>query len=169
MERVMIDIETLGLEPGAVVLSIGAVRFTPHEITEEFYRNIDLQSSMDAGLGVDPETLDWWLQEERLEASDCLTGGEPLEDSLRALAAFVNGCNEYWANSPAMDLSVLEAAYAAVGMEEPWNYDEERDQRTIEALAPDDYTPPRFEGTEHNALDDARHQARVVGGILQEL
>jgi len=163
----MIDIETLGLEPGCIVLSIGAVTFDKNGVHEEFYCNIDMKSCDKVGLDVDVNTLQWWLEQGE-EAQSCLIGGIPLETALNQFTKFYveNGCSEIWANSPAMDCSVLEKAYEAVGLEEPWNYDEERDYRTLEILGS---TPDIKKGVAHNALDDAKYQAKVAMIILRNL
>jgi len=55
--RIMLDIETLGLEAGAAILSIGAVKFDTDGLGAEFSGEIDLESCQDAGLAIDAETL----------------------------------------------------------------------------------------------------------------
>lgn len=165
-ERVMVDIETLGLEPGAAILSIGAVRFDTDGVGATFERNIDLESCQDAGLTIDAGTLEWWLQQDT-DAQHVLTGGEPLADALGDFKAFYEFADEIWANSPAFDCEHLAAAYDAVGGSVPWEYYEQRDVRTVLSLpvAPD----IEQEGTEHDALDDAIHQAKAVGQTLAAL
>ncbi|MFP4218806.1 MAG: 3'-5' exonuclease, partial [Salinarchaeum sp.] len=165
-ERVMVDIETLGIEPGAAVLSIGAVTFDTDGIGAQFHRSIDLQSCQDAGLAIDAETLQWWLDQDG-DARAVLTGGDPLADVLAAFTEFVPEDAEVWANGPQFDCEHLEAAYAAVDMDAPWTFRDERDVRTVRALpvAPD----VEQDGTEHDALDDAVYQARIVGEALNRL
>jgi hypothetical protein len=167
----MVDIETLGLERGCVVLSIGAVLFDEVEVYDEdgtFYRNIDMQSCTDRGLEIHTRTLQWWLEQDE-EAQDCLVDGDDLEDVLRRFSLWYDGndVSEIWANSPAMDCEVLEGAYDACGMDEPWEYHEERDMRTIESIAGD---VPKVEAeVKHNALDDAIRQATTVSQILSQI
>jgi len=165
--QVMVDIETLGLDPGSVVLSIGATKWTRDEIIDIFYVNIDLESCTDHGLEIDPRTLSWWLEQDS-EAQDCLTGGIPLEDALSQFDDFYDA-DYVWANSPAMDCSVLEAAYESVGRDEPWDYDEERDLRTLEHLCDNLEEAKNDEGVEHNARDDAVRQTRLAQKILRDL
>jgi DNA polymerase III epsilon subunit-like protein len=86
-DRVMVDIETLGLDPGAAILSIGAVRFDTDGLGATFERNIGLESCQEAGLTIDAGTLEWWLQQDA-DAQHVLTGGESLVDALEALAEF---------------------------------------------------------------------------------
>lgn len=165
-ERCMIDIESLGLEPGAAVLSIGAVRFDLDGIGDEFAVNVDLESCQDAGLEIDANTLQWWLSQDG-EVQHILTGGIPLQEALEQLSRFYGDCTEVWANSPAFDCAHLEQAYDAVGIVKPWTYSEERDVRTVVnlELAPD----LEQEGNEHDALHDARYQARGVIETLNKI
>jgi|APHM01.1.fsa_nt_gi hypothetical protein len=165
--RVMLDIETLGTDPGAVVLSVGACVFTPGEdpVRNAFYREIDIASSKDAGLHVDPETADWW-REQGVDVAP-IDGGIALDDALADLSVYVDGADEVWANSPKFDASILEAAYRAVDQSPPWEFWELRDVRTVRALSvcPD----LDHDGREHHALDDATHQAREVAAALARL
>ena len=167
-EHAMIDIETLGTEPGCVVLSIGACRFDPREGVDQretYYEEIDRVSARNAGLEVDPDTLDWWQgQDPDLRPFD---GDTTLWEALFNLTEFLDGAEQYWANSPSFDLKILEAAYKAVDLSPPWRYWEWRDVRTIRDL------PAAVEvsqnGREHHALDDAIHQAREVSLTLRRI
>lgn len=165
-DRVMLDIETLGLEPGAVILSIGAVRFDTDGLGSEFHGNIDLVSCEDAGLTVDADTLQWWLDQDG-EVQHVLTGGEALEDVLEDFGGWYGDAEEVWANSPSFDCRLLEAAYDAVGLESPWNFWSERDFRTLKELPV--AAEIEQDGNEHDALDDAKHQARVASDTLSWL
>lgn len=162
----MIDIETLGLEPGSVILSIGAVKFDLDGLGEEWSCSVDLESCQESGLQIDANTLEWWLSQES-EVQHILTGGVPLTEALEQLSRFYGDCTEVWANSPAFDCSHLEHAYDAVGIVQPWTYSEKRDVRTIVNLpvAPD----MEQDGNEHDALDDARYQAKAVIATLENL
>ena len=165
-DRVMVDIETLGLEPGCVVLSIGAVRFGAGELGDQFYRSINRESCEAAGLTVDGGTLEWW-QDQSEEAREVLTGGDDLEDVLREFVMWIDGADEVWANSPSFDCEVLVAAGKAVGVPMTWEYYEERDFRTLSDLP----LAPQVDqdGVEHNALDDAKHQAHVAAATLKRV
>jgi len=165
-DRVMIDIETLGLEAGCVVLSIGAVRFGAGELGETFYRSVSRESCEAAGLTVDDGTLEWW-QDRSEEARQQLDGGDDLEDVLGEFTEWIAGADEVWANSPSFDCDVLVAAGKAVGVSMPWEYYDERDYRTLKKLPP----APRADqgGVKHNALDDAKHQAYVASVTLQRI
>lgn len=167
-ERVMIDIETLGTDPGAAIVSIGAVRFSISEgITDELFVSVDIESCQQAGLDIDANTLAWWLGQSAA-ARDQLSGGDGLEAALGDLRAFVGGAGEVWANSPSFDLEILAAAYDAVGEEPPWQFWAERDYRTCRETLPT-WPDHEQESVEHNAVDDARYQAECLVTALREV
>lgn len=163
LPRVMLDLETLGTEPGCVVLSIGAVRFDTGALGDTFYHSVDRQSCEDVGLDVDDETLEWW-QERDEEVQDVLTGGAPLAEVLDAFTDWYGNADEIWANAPTFDCRILGDAYDAIDEDTPWHYAEERCHRTIDALPVD--VDVEFRGDLHHALDDAMHQARVAARTL---
>lgn len=165
-DRVMLDIETLGLDPGASIVAIGAVRFSESHLGDTFQRSISLTSCENAGLTIDAETLEWWLTQDEL-AKDQLVGGSRLGPVLRDFAEWYDNVDEIWANSPSFDCEILSAAYDAVGLEQPWNFWAERDFRTLESF---DFAPePEQAGVEHDALDDAVHQAEIASETLARL
>jgi DNA polymerase III epsilon subunit-like protein len=173
---IMIDLETLGTEPGCVILSIGAVCAEDSESPlSEFYAVVRLQSSVEAGFDVSPDTLLWWFKQD--EAARAAVFGEAamssaldLRTALKGLDYFISLARprsvEVWANPASFDLEILKAAYAKVGMPLPWQWHEVRCYRTLKrtlAFVPEDV----FSGTKHNALDDARHQMRHLHKMLK--
>jgi len=164
--RMMVDIETLGLEPGSAILSIGAVQFTEDGLEEEFYAEVSLESCQEAGLEIDADTLEWWLGQDD-EVTGILTGGDDLTHVLDEFRLWFPDDAEVWANSPSFDCEHLGVAFDAVGMSEPWAFYDERDVRTLKSLP--GAANVEMEGNEHDALDDAKHQARFVVETLQNL
>jgi hypothetical protein len=162
----MVDLETLALSRGAVILSVGACRWSTDGIHDEFYRSVDRDSCEDVGLTVDDDTLDWWKQQDD-DVRDVLTGGDPIGDVLTDFSDFYGEADEIWANSPSFDCVILEAAYEAVGNDVPWTHKHERDYRTLRSL-PVDVEVERG-GAKHDALDDARYQARVAAETIGQL
>jgi DNA polymerase III epsilon subunit-like protein len=172
----MVDIETLGREPGCAIVEIGAVEFvagpvvgddTDDPIGATFATSVGLESCQAAGLDIDAGTLAWWLEQDA-SAREQLQGGETLSRALRGFREFVQGTDEIWANSPAFDVAILEAAFEAVGLSVPWRYWQARDYRTMREVlsASGDWPAREQSGTDHNALDDARYQARCLSDGL---
>jgi len=158
-ERVMLDIETLGTEPGCAIVSIGAVWFGPDGIIDDWYYSIDPESCQLHGLTIDAETMLWWLDQDAV-VREQLTGGDAVDVALWRLATDIGfkSDTEIWACPPAFDCSVLEAAYDHINLDVPWEHWQRRCYRSIR----EEVGLPELdrEGDHHNALDDARHQAR---------
>lgn len=172
--RVMVDIETLGTEPGAAIVSIGAIPFDEDGIRADdgFYEEIDLVSCESWGLSIDADTLQWWLGQSD-EAREVLTGGggEDLAGVIADFATWFNDvdADEVWANSPSFDCRLLEAAFDAVGVDTPWDFWQERDFRTLKNLPAFVYVEREDGDVEHNAIDDAALQARAASKTLQSI
>lgn len=159
----MVDIETLGTEPGSVILSIGAVKFGDGENTE-WHRSIDLESAVSYGLSIEGDTLNWWLDQPNFE--EVIKGGDPLDKVLSDFVWFYGTADEVWANSPSFDLRIMDAAFDAVNMEAPWDYWEERDFRTLKAL-PGYGAVDKTKLAEHHALEDAKRQAAITEELFE--
>jgi len=170
MTRAMLDIETLATTPDAAIVSIGAVTFSTDAdpIDEEFHVSISTDSCREHGRRVERDTVDWWRRQPE-GAQRILEGGRSLGAALAELARFLRNAGEVWAKGPAFDCVILESAYRALDCEvaAPWDYYQRRDVRTLRKVStawPDDR---EHEGTQHDALDDARHQARCVAECLR--
>ncbi|MDN1902698.1 exonuclease, partial [Escherichia coli] len=79
--HLMIDLETMGKNPDAPIISIGAIFFDPQtgEMGPEFSKTIDLET---AGGVIDRDTIKWWLKQSREAQSAILTDEIPLDDAL---------------------------------------------------------------------------------------
>lgn len=168
-KRVMVDIETVGLDPDSAIVSIGAVGFDRHGTYDTFEVNIDLVSAQEEGLTLDAHTLlDFWLDQDEV-VREALYGGVSLPNALSQFVVWMNesGPDEIWANSPAFDCVILEHALDAVGIEVPWDYYQRRDLRTLDSLPFE--VDVRRQGVEHTALADARYQARVAARYLSKI
>lgn len=167
--HMMIDIETLGSRPGSVIASIGAVAFDPVAGTIEeggFQVCVDIADAQRRGLRIDAATIGWWFKQSP-EARAGLTATEPLllDHALIELALYWRnkGAVHPWSHGAGFDIVLLDSAYFACGMDSPWQYNRVMDCRTVYTLAgvkPKDFFEPG--ATAHNALDDARAQARAV-------
>jgi len=166
--RIMVDIETLGLDVGSAILSIGAVEFDKHNTYDEFYEEICLESNQKKGMDMDASTLTWWLSQD-VEAQQILTGGRRFG---RVLSEFHMWLMQYddpievWANSPAFDCQHLEHAFDKLDITLRWDYYETRDVQAIKEVFG---IEKEMDGQEHHALDDAKHQVKVVQEALQDI
>lgn len=168
----MIDLETLGNRPGCITVSIGAVLFTQFQIIDEFYQLIDPVDAQNRGLIPDAGTIIWWMKQGN-EARAALSDPDnlPLHSALNKFSAWLSheqdpGKITLWANGADFDLPVIIAAYHASGLDVPWRFWNHRCFRTLKNLYdPAKILEPEREGTHHNALADAKHQARHLQEI----
>jgi exodeoxyribonuclease VIII len=171
MKHVMLDLETLGTGDHAAIVQIGACEFDSREIVSTFHRNIRMESEHFGN--IEGDTLRWWMNQSPDAIASVLQS--PLRTPLRtALEDFRSWlvCDRLaiWANSPSFDLRLLRQAYERCGMKPPWKFYQELDHRTIKHLGRLLNVPRlQFEGTKHNALDDAMNQASYLMAVLQEL
>ncbi|EGE6853022.1 exonuclease, partial [Escherichia coli] len=172
-DHLMIDLETMGKNPDAPIISIGAIFFDPQtgDMGPEFSKTIDLET---AGGVIDRDTIKWWLKQSREAQSAIMTDEIPLDDALLQLREFIDENSgeffvQVWGNGANFDNTILRRSYERQGIPCPWRYYNDRDVRTIvelgKAIDFDARTAIPFEGERHNALDDARYQAKYVSAI----
>lgn len=167
--HIMVDLETMGSKPGSAIASIGAVVFDPVAGTlgDEFYRVVSLASCERAGLSFDAGTIMWWLGQSEA-ARSALGGGVELRGALAEFFWWIEhaakgGRLRVWGHGGNFDEPLLSAASRAVSLPTPWRYSEGRCTRTLYELAGVELDRAAPEaGVHHNALDDARLQARAV-------
>lgn len=186
-KHAMIDIETLGRRPGAPVLSIGVVWFDPENNRwkpkhKGFYVKFDFKEVADiCREGLDVETIAWWMKQGDAARHELIddTSTTPLVPGLEALSQFLTHHSEskdlrdvyVWGNSNLFDLGIIQYLYDYFGLDVPWHYSRDMNCRTIEWMAKTFFgiDRPKMEGTAHNALDDARHQARYITQMVQAM
>ncbi len=181
--HVMVDLETMGKKNNAPIVAIGAVVFDPAtgSIGESFYKVVCLESSVNWGAVIDPSTVIWWLKQSS-EARSAIVNDDaiPLLDALLQFREFVSdnvagGSKkaQVWGNGASFDNSILRSSYNCIAEDYPWEYWNDRDVRTMvelgQAISFDPKTTIPFEGSRHNALADAIHQARYVSAIWQRI
>ncbi|EFH4721603.1 3'-5' exoribonuclease [Escherichia coli] len=175
--HLMIDLETMGKNPDAPIIAIGAIFFDPQtgDMGPEFSKTIDLDT---AGGVIDRDVIKWWLKQSREAQSAIMTDEIPLDDALLQLREFIDENSgeffvQVWGNGANFDNVILRRSYERQGIPCPWRYCNDRDVRTIvelgKAIDFDARTAIPFEGERHNALDDARYQAKYVSVIWQKL
>jgi len=171
MQDIMLDLETLGTEPNAIILSIGMVAFDyqNNKLGPEFYTPISVLGSVAAGYQYSDSTLIWWERQTPV-ARGVLA--EALTTAITPYAA-CNSVREYlqqfspdvrvWGNGAAFDNELLRGYLRKHYPVPLWKFWNDRCYRTLNALmaARVEKTDPLASrvGTHHNALDDAKTQA----------
>lgn len=163
--HLMIDIETLGINPHSPIISIGACAFCVKtgKIGRKFHKVVawDIRRFQ-----ADVSTLQWWMKQS--DAARLLVLHEdapPIQHVLIDLNRFIENLDtttstidHVWANGPSFDLVILRNAYSVCHIEEPWKFWCERDVRTAR-----DHIGQKTQPTvAHNALEDAIAQTKDV-------
>jgi exodeoxyribonuclease VIII len=176
---VVIDLETLGTGPDAIITQIGMVEFdiTTGKIGRKYLQNVDAQSCLDLGMKLDLSTLKWWLSQDLRVFKNSLERGLELpavllevNNWLFAVSNKMIGAIYLWGNGASFDNVLLKGAFDRCKYKYPIKYYNDRDMRTIVDLAAIkmDIDPKllknkiEFKGTKHNAVDDCVWEAEVI-------
>lgn len=164
--NLMLDIETLGTGSDAVVISIGAVLFDPltGELGDSFYRALNYQDQIDKNRKPSYDTIKWWLSQSK-EAQEVFNEANvTTSEALVDFYAFCKNVNRLkpWGNGPSFDLTIVETLFKDFGYSElPWSFWNVRCFRTFREYIYDGNETVR-EGVHHNAIDDCKHQIKVI-------
>lgn len=181
-KHVVVDLETMGVSPNAPIISIGAVEFKINEdfsvvnFGRAFYRNVDLQSSLDQGMKIDASTIYWWLRQDGDAREALVAKADSEEDKpvtlYTALTDFTtwfkadgidSADKRIWSRGQDFDIAILRVGYARFGINHPWRYNMARDARTFYDMLgfkPEEVLRPNE--SSHNALADATWEARAI-------
>lgn len=178
-EHLMIDLETFGNKPGAVITEIAAVPFNWNnknvKAEDSFYMKINLQSALKAGLKIQADTLVWWAQQDltvykkMMDQKDAKAIGEVLYEFRGYLQSLYPSTLKVWGNSNRFDLGLLQAAYDTQSQDIPWYFRNERDVRTLVDLYPEIKQNHTWIGTLHNPIDDCLNQIDYVVEIKNKI
>lgn len=163
MNEIMLDLETLGVEPGCVILSIGACFFDRKQIGETFYQVIDLEDSLAKGMSIRPATLKWWFKQSKEALEGISTPGVSLETALHCFSQWVRNHTSnpvVWGNGSDFDNAILAEAYKRIDFPKPWGDFANRCYRTLKNEFPE--VKISRDGVYHHAVDDAINQAEHV-------
>lgn len=168
MSSLMIDIETIGVAPGATILTIAAQSFDPFGTgcyPRHYYARISLESQENRT--IDDSTLEWWATQPAVVQEEAFNdeGRVPLDQALDELGKLIWNSKFLWCQGPTFDCTILEHAYKSYHKPLPWKYYMVRDSRTVFSLWPDQPIPP----TSHHALEDCRRQIGMLQNTLAHL
>lgn len=159
--HLMIDIETLGVTPDAVILTIGAQGFCPYTdryTDATYYERLNLESQDNRHL--DEGTLAWWGKQSADAQEEALGDGNRLDikDALEKLGKVIWKHDEIWVNGLSFDIPILEHAFKQCGLSVPFKYWKTSDTRTVYKLVPE----LGKTGNNHNALADCVNQIDLL-------
>lgn len=168
-DDISIDLETVsGSRINAAIVSIGAVALNRNtgELGPEFHVICDWKA--DSKGHVCAGTLSWWG---RQEPNDVVFSNDiervPLHKALAMLTQWADEHTNpltFWWQRGNMDQQWLERGYDRCAMDCPVHFSQWMDQRT---LCRELCAEVPFQGNKHDALDDAKHQARCLLAAFQ--
>lgn len=182
MKRIMVDLETLGLSPGCIILSLGACTFDTDtgEVGEDvFYQVINRDSCLQSGLRTERAALKWW--EDQSVAARAVLHESINQDTSSPLAIVLGNFNlwikrlqteedelvEIWGNGSDFDNAILQHTYRLLELPTPYTGYNARCYRTLKSIVPS--IKLIRQGTLHNAIDDAMSQAEHTVTIIDSL
>lgn len=177
-KHIMIDLETMGTNSNAPIVSIGAIIFEPETgaLGADFEIVVNLNSSAYYG-EIDASTVQFWLQQSP-EARAIFAKDLPkctLKDALHEFNAWLADIGDkdelcLWGNGKDFDNVILNNAFKACRIRPNFAHWNDLDVRTIVKMGRDilGINPKEDlvrEGVHHSALDDATFQAKYVSVI----
>ena len=176
MMDLMIDLETLGTNTKAPIISIGAVWFDPEsgELGAKYYVTLDVAEQMDSRTRfADASTIKWWMQQDGAAKAVFREDAKPTKYALQnfrdwimstagagAKSKATKKCFP-WGNGSCFDIVLLESIFKDYDIECPWLFYNVMDLRTFRRFVTGGAKVENA-GTAHNALDDAVAQAEYV-------
>jgi len=149
------------------------VFFGPKGLGQQFYHNIDVQSSIDAGLTMSGGAFKWWMGQQGAARQGLFMNPDP-EDIDSVLIGFKQWLHKVgdfqdnvkiWGNGSDFDNVILAKAYQIVlNQDQPWHFWNNRCYRTTCDVLGD--TQRKQQGVHHHALDDAKSQAEHLCKLL---
>lgn len=182
MNHIVVDLETLGTEADAVILSLGAVLFDPHaedtfdSITEDrcFHRavNIDSQLDIPRPRTVNHGTFKFWLNDTSPDARRSLSDSLHIAPVLLDFTTWVRDKCEppkyLWGYGASFDNAILAHALRQFGFSNPFQYRSSLCLRTLVHLAGiGKIEVPQ--AVKHNALADAKCEVLWAQAAVKKL
>jgi len=165
----MLDIETLGTDPNAPVLSAAIVFFDPETETVHESKMFLFSPNDQPDRPINFDTMKWWMDQTKEAAAHWknATPG-PIRAELEAFRQFANKYNVkvWWANSPAFDEVIMSSLFKDFGIQAPWKFWTWRDVRTVKNFLRD-RSPPKNTNA-HDPTADCLAQIELVFRFYSE-
>ncbi len=174
--HIVLDLETLSTDPHAAVASIGAVAMTAQGArVAEFHQAVETVHQH--GRHICPNTCEWWDEQSNEARAASILAPNPAHPT-QALKDFTDWVLQIadpkkvkvWGNGSGFDNVILSSLFKDYPeLEQPWQFWNDRDMRTVLDLHPEAKDVGDFTGVKHNALHDARHEAKQLTKVLQKV
>jgi len=173
----MIDIETLDILPQAAVLSIGVV-YIDHDLnmSDELYIKLDIDEQLGLGSNYftyNLDTLAWWDSQPAHVRDNTFGGTTSIADACKQMYMFFKKRPKamYVARGNDFDFPIIDNLFRQSGRGgKPWKFYHQMDYRTMcNFFPPEFYNLPEENDAQHDALSDAKYQARGMIKMLKTL
>ena len=111
----MIDLETLGVEPDSVIITVGAIKFDPYTDVEPhsgLYLRCDIEEqSEQLGRTIDDNTMEWWTKQPQKIQDEAFGEHKDrvnMDQLTKALNKFCVGVDQLWCQGPLFDYAILQ-------------------------------------------------------------
>lgn len=171
----MIDLETIGTNVDAPIISIGAAFFDIEKKTvgDTFYLVCDVADQIDSKVRfADASTIKWWMSQGNAAKQVFKDGHKPTKEVLELLRQWImthagskatkTNKVKVWGNGSSFDITLMETLFKDYGVDCPWQFYNVMDLRTYRRFVGKGEKVAKLEGTNHNALDDAINQINYV-------
>ena len=138
--RLAISVQSMGLKPGNVVLSLGVVSFNLFEELGNLHVVFNMAEQLKAGLTLDPDTLAWWAETDPDTLLQLIiqTNAEKatLHNTLGRMVHFARdqGCRkstDIWVYRSSFVFPILKRLCEAAGAEWAFHHNAEQDYGTL--------------------------------------
>lgn len=157
---VMLDLETFATTNDALIVSVGAVKFTKNKVLkDELYQVLRYTDDTYKQFNIDPFTVRWWLtQHEDARLAVAHPNTElTARDQLLIVNDFIQGTAGVFGNGATFDNVILRNALKVFNITPSWSFKNDKCYRTIKQIYPTEELE-RI-GTHHHPVDDAKTQA----------
>lgn len=176
MKHIMIDIETLGLRPDAVITEVAAVMWDTKtdSITHLCnVRNLNVREQMSMGRTISPGTLSWAVNTRDYEVTQLHTDYSYSDLNLADLRAALKlhvTCDTdtlVWSKGVVFDIAKLESLYYNNPSDVPWTYKQVMCFRTLlRQYNSEDTLNILSACAKHTAAEDAYDQLTMLRRII---
>ena len=171
--HLMIDLETLGDSPDAMVAEAGYAVFDPHQTNVEFFGSwhLNLEEQM-FKREVNINVIQWWLKQNEAAREKIALNRDrvPVEEFLLEFSQLDwQNYEGVWSHGLAYDIPILTHLFKQYHREVPWHFWVTRDTRTIFWLAKLGKTDLFVPEISHSAVHDAIAQARSIQKAFQSI
>lgn len=172
--HIVLDLETLGTNRNAPILSVGMVIISDMEIKARCYAVLDVvEQEQLFGRKADAATEKWWREqlkttEGKIAWNSSTENPKSVQGGLGSIPRILSSLGDFniWGNSNTFDNEILRSLMEAANLP-TWSFRKDRDFRTLKELYKEKVPEPEFQGIRHVAVDDAMHEARWLIQILK--